>query len=110
MTNPVLGFGRSFLKVFGAILTGVVGGGAVTLRPVDRTADEVAKAISDALDGSGGPYDWNDFKTIPIIDPQLEEIRQRAKGIPLPLDAANCAKLEQLLREAQQYSQGGATK
>ena len=42
-----------------------------------RTRNEVAEFIENFLDGKGGPYDWDDFISIPISDPTLDQIRQR---------------------------------
>ena len=39
------------------------------------SAAEVRRYITDFLDGRGGPWDWDDFTSIPIDDPQLDSIR-----------------------------------
>lgn len=45
---------------------------------VDRTPEAVAKILRDFLEGTGGPYDWDDFESVPITDPKLEDVRRRA--------------------------------
>jgi hypothetical protein len=37
--------------------------------------EEIAKTIKNFLDGSGGPYDWDHFVSIPLNTPELEKIR-----------------------------------
>lgn len=41
------------------------------------TKSEVAEIIEQFLDGTGGPWDWDDFTSIRIADPELEAIRVR---------------------------------
>ena len=41
------------------------------------TKAEVADIIERFLDGGGGEWDWDDFLSIPIADPELDEVRQR---------------------------------
>lgn len=45
---------------------------------VDRSTDEVAGFLRDFLDDSGGQWDWDEFESVPITDPELEQIRLRA--------------------------------
>ncbi|AYV45768.1 hypothetical protein CFHF_11870 [Caulobacter flavus] len=47
-------------------------------RAVDRTPEAVAAILRDFLEGTGGPNDWDDFESVPITDPKLEDIRRRA--------------------------------
>ena len=47
-------------------------------KTVDRSADEVAGFLRDFLDNSGGQWDWDEFESVPITDPELERIRQQA--------------------------------
>ena len=44
---------------------------------VRYTKAEVADLIERFLDGGGGKWDWDDFLSIPIADPELDEVRQR---------------------------------
>jgi hypothetical protein len=39
------------------------------------TKDEVAKAIEDFVNGTGGRWDWDDFISVRIADEELEGIR-----------------------------------
>jgi hypothetical protein len=57
-----------------ALLAGVWPG----KKTVDRSADEVAGFLRDFLDNSGGQWDWDKFESVPITDPELEQIRLRA--------------------------------
>jgi hypothetical protein len=41
------------------------------------TKAEVADIIERFLEGNGGQWDWDDFLSIPIADPELDEVRQR---------------------------------
>ena len=80
-------------------------------RPLKRTPKEVAKYLQDLLDGTGGDWDWDDFTSCPIFDPQLEELRVRAWDIELPLTDEGIAELQQLLADAKQIDrQGGGEK
>ena len=45
--------------------------------PRKLTRDDVAMTIESFLSGTGGAYDWDDFLTFPIADPDLEALRQR---------------------------------
>ena len=46
-----------------------------------RTRDEVARYIEDFLNGTGKAYDWDDFTSARIKDPELEAIRQRCLSV-----------------------------
>ena len=71
----------------------------------DRTAAEVAAYLRDFIGGRGGEWDWDDFESIPITDPDLDRIRQEAlmAGPPGP----DMAKLADLLRRAEALSMSG---
>jgi hypothetical protein len=49
------------------------------------------------IEGTGGPWDWDDFVSIPIADPRLEAIRKRASKFP----DVGPGELEALLSEAE---------
>ncbi len=55
-------------------------------KTIDRTPEDVIGFISDLIDGSGGPWDWDEFECVPITDPELDAIRERAipAGPPSP--------------------------
>jgi hypothetical protein len=46
------------------------------------TKEEVANIIEDFLEGKGRDWDWDDFCTFPIADPELDRIRQRCVQLP----------------------------
>ena len=50
-------------------------------RKVNREPAEVARYIQDFIDQSGGEWDWDDFTSIAISDPHLDEIRLRCGTI-----------------------------
>lgn len=47
-----------------------------------RTAAEVADFIENFLEGRDGPWDWDEFLTIPIADPDLDRVRERCLELP----------------------------
>ncbi len=57
----------------------------------ELTPAEVAQVIEDLLADGGGPWDWDDFISVPIKDPELEAIRQRCGALPdeFPADDAS---------------------
>jgi len=70
-------------------------------KPVRRTPDEVANYLDDFIDGSSGPYDWDDFISLKIADPALEGIRARAASLKFTSTDDNEMALRQLLAEAE---------
>lgn len=46
------------------------------------TPEQVAGWIEDFLDGKGGPWDWDDFISLPINDPFLDQIRLHCASLP----------------------------
>ncbi len=69
-----------------------------------RSREEVAKYVDDFVSGRGGSWDWDDFTSVPIEDPALEEVRQRclrvAQDFPAESDRGWCgpAGMEELCR------------
>ena len=45
------------------------------------TPGQVADAIEKHLEGIDGPYDWDDFTSIPIADDHLDAIRLRCTEV-----------------------------
>ncbi len=45
--------------------------------PIKRkpNAEEAAKVIEDFVNGTGGPWDWDDFISVRIADEELEATR-----------------------------------
>jgi hypothetical protein len=66
-------------------------------KTVDRSADEVAGFLRDFLDNSGGQWDWDEFESVPITDPELEHIRLRA--------TTPGADLHQVLEQAERLAE-----
>jgi hypothetical protein len=87
------------------VIVGVIGAALIAgliSRPTQRTAAEVAKYLRDFIEGTGGETDWDDFESVPIADPGLEQIRRDAAtaGPPDP----DLAKLRDLLRQAEELA------
>jgi hypothetical protein len=45
------------------------------------TSSEVRQILVSFLDGSGRPWDWDDFTSVPIADLALDRIRERCAGL-----------------------------
>jgi hypothetical protein len=45
------------------------------------TPSEICDILTRFLDGTGSPYEWDDFISINLSDPKLEAIRQRCEGL-----------------------------
>ena len=57
--------------------------------PIRSTPTDVVVLIERFLDGSVGPYDWDDFESVPITDPILEAIRRRCAEIPVQFPSSD---------------------
>ncbi len=68
-------------------------------KTIDRTPDDVIGFMSDLISGSGGPWDWDEFASVTITDPELDAIRRRA--IPAGPPNPDVATLQNLITEAQ---------
>jgi hypothetical protein len=66
-------------------------------KTIDRTPEDVIGFINDLIDGTGGPWDWDEFECVPITDPELDAIRQRA--IPAGPPNLDVAMLQSLISE-----------
>jgi hypothetical protein len=53
-------------------------------RPKPRSPEEVFGFINDFIEGSGGEWDWDEFESVPIADPQLDAIRRKAAQMGPP--------------------------
>jgi hypothetical protein len=60
--------------------------------------DAVIKMLENFLDGNGGPYDWDDFLTLPIADPDLEAVRRRCNDIDWKTDVGTATLRKELER------------
>ncbi len=72
-----------------------------------RDAIYVARTIRAFLDDSGGDWDWDDFTSCSVRDPQLDNIRKRAAAVELPVGREERAILEGLAEEAEQLRREG---
>jgi hypothetical protein len=68
------------------------------------SATEVATYLRDFIGGSGGDWDWDDFMSVPIANPQLEDIRRRAAAVDLPSTEEGLTTLQGLLAEAERLA------
>ena len=75
-------------------------------KSVDLTAEDVKGYIEDFIENRGREWDWDDFTSIPIADPELDAIRQEAEMVQLPIDDAGYAKLRELLTRARALQTG----
>jgi len=39
---------------------------------------DVERCLRDFIEGSGGPWDWDEFVSFPLSDPALEQVRLTA--------------------------------
>jgi hypothetical protein len=46
------------------------------------TREEIVNTIEGFVNGTGSQWDWDDFTSIRLKDPELEAIRQRCVSIP----------------------------
>lgn len=74
---------------------------ALFSRPINRTPEEVVRYLRDFVEGTGGDWDFDDFTSIPIADPRLESIRDRASRVREPITEEGDKKLRSLLAEAE---------
>jgi hypothetical protein len=51
-------------------------------RSLRQAHEESASAIEAFVDGRGGPWDWDDYESVPEDDPFLESIRLRCCQVP----------------------------
>lgn len=70
-------------------------------KPAKRTPAEVAGFIRDFIEGTGGDWDWDDFTSVHLSDPELEAIRREADMIALPVTPEGKGQLKALLVRAE---------
>ena len=68
------------------------------------SATEVATYLRDFIEGSGDDWDWDDFTSVPIANPQLEDIRRKAAAVDLPSTEEGLTTLQGLLAEAERLA------
>ncbi|CAH0353611.1 hypothetical protein SPH9361_02507 [Sphingobium sp. CECT 9361] len=64
----------------------------------------VFETIGAFLSGSGGKWDWDDFISCSLMNPELDKIRRQAAAIDLPLDAEGADTLKALLVQVEQFT------
>jgi hypothetical protein len=71
-----------------------------------RSASEVATYLRNFLNDESDSWDWDDFTSVEIADPKLEDIRRRAAALDLPITGEGTAELGRLLAEAESLASG----
>ena len=71
-----------------------------------KDARKVAETIRAFIEGTGREWDWDDFTSCSLRDPQLESIRKQAGAVQLPVGDEEQAALEQLAEEAERLAAG----
>ncbi len=61
----------------------------------DRSAADVACFLREFINGTGREWDWDDFESIPITNPLLNQIRREALAAGPP--NADLIRLKELL-------------
>jgi hypothetical protein len=68
-----------------------------------------ARTIRTFLNETCGPYDWDDFTSCPLRDPEVDSIRLRAIDVDLPVDAEGKRELLALADEADRLAEGNGS-
>jgi hypothetical protein len=71
------------------------------------TYDQVEKVIEKHLDENEGPWDWDDFTSLPIRDDYLDEVRLRCIELDSVPSFDRTPELERILRELRQRRTNG---
>ena len=69
------------------------------MKAINRTPREMAQYLRNFINGGGGDWDWDDFESVPITDPQPERIRCEAARAAFP--NTDIDRLAELLRETE---------
>jgi hypothetical protein len=71
------------------------------LNKLKAKPEYVINYLEKFIAGAEGDWDWDDFSSIPLTDPKLESIRQRACDVgPWTAGGVDHSVLEQLREEA----------
>jgi hypothetical protein len=105
--------GRHLLGAYGkpaVIALGIIGY-FVIVRPRQgnkpgqrQQALYAARTIRGFLDDSGGEWDWDDFTSCSLDDPQVELIRKRALTVSLPVDEEGRTTLTALAEQSEKLA------
>ncbi|MFD1105097.1 hypothetical protein [Sphingobium olei] len=68
------------------------------------SAWQVVGYLEAFIDGTDGDWDWDNFTTIPIADPRLDNIRDRVAALDVPLSNRDIPALTALLAEAKKIA------
>jgi len=68
------------------------------------SAAEVVIYLRDYIEGTGSDWDWDDFTSVPIADPRLDEIRRKATAVTAPDTEDAPTVLKGLLVEAERLA------
>jgi hypothetical protein len=72
----------------------------------DGTPAEVAGFLRDFIENSGREWDWDDFTSVRISNPALDQIRMEASGIALPITETGREELKKLFDRAELLKTG----
>ena len=107
MRNAISTTAKILLVVFTIPLAAIVGLFSWVFGAKEKlSAAEVATYLRNFIEGGGDVWDWDDFTSVPIFDPQLEDIRRRAAAVTLPNNGEAMIILQGLLVEAEHLAQG----
>jgi hypothetical protein len=59
------------------------------MRKIDRSRGEIADIIERFVEGICSEWEWDDFCSWPIRDPQLEQVRVRCASLPQEFPSAH---------------------
>ncbi len=70
------------------------------------TAHEVADTIERHILGTEGPWDWDEFTSVPIANDRLDEIRMRCSELdsPTPISNEKREELKQIVEQLRNQS------
>jgi len=75
---------------------------------LQQDAAYAARVIRSFLDGASGDYDWDDFTSCSLSDPDADSIRLRAARVSLPGGDEEQRTLIALAEEAESLARGTA--
>ena len=78
----------------------------ITKRRNRLTAEHVERVIEKHLDQNEGPWDWDDFTSLPIHDDYLDKIRLRCIELDSVPSFDRIPELKRILEELRQRRSG----
>ena len=79
------------------------------MKSQQEKAAYAARVIRNFLDETLGPYDWDDFTSCSLGDPEVDSIRLRASVVDLPVDADGQRELLELADESDRLATGNGS-